>query len=315
MLSVTERVSWLFKKRRSGFLKSRSDCFDGLFAKGAQVERLATGFAFTEGPVWFHDEEYLLFSDIPKNRILRLASDGRVRTFRQPSGNSNGLTRDREGRLIACEHGNRRVSRTERDGKVTVLAESYQGKKLNSPNDVVVRSDGSIYFTDPPYGIKPGQQEQRIQGVYRLSPDMRELSLVAYDFEKPNGLAFSPDEKTVYINDSARRHIRAFDVASDGFLNNGRLFSDMNVGVPGAPDGMKVDVCGRVYCTGPRGVWVFDQTGVHLGTVITPEKPANCAWGDSDWRSLYITARTSVYRIRASTPGLEIPSLSKSNRS
>jgi gluconolactonase len=308
MLSISQRLTGLFKSRSD--LEARSDQFDSLFPKGSKVERLATGFNFTEGPVWFYDGEYLLFSDIPKNRILKLASDGRVTTFRQPSGNSNGLTRDREGRLIACEHGNRRVSRTERDGKMTVVAESFQGKKLNSPNDVVVRSDGCIYFTDPPYGIKPEQQEQRIQGVYRLSPDMRELSLLVDDFERPNGLAFSPDEKKLYINDSARRHIRVFDVASDGFLNNGRLFSDMNVGAPGAPDGMKVDVRGRVYCTGPRGVWVFDQRGLHLGTVITPEKPANCAWGGIDWRSLYITARTSVYRIRASTPGLKMPRLS-----
>jgi len=308
MLSISQRVTGLFKSRSD--LESRSDQFDSLFPKGSKVERLATGFNFTEGPVWFHDGKYLLFSDIPENRILKFASDGSVVTFREPSGNSNGLTVDREGRLIACEHGTRTVSRTERDGTITVLAESYQGKRLNSPNDVVVRSDGSIYFTDPPYGIKPEQQEQRIQGVYRLSPDMRELSLVADDFEKPNGLAFSPDEKKLYINDSFRRHIRVFDVGSDGFLLNGRVFHDMNVKEPGSPDGMKVDVSGRVYCTGAEGVWIFDENGVHLGTIVTPEKPANCAWGGSDWRSLYITARTSVYRIRTSTPGLKIPSVS-----
>ena len=314
MLSIRKRVARLFKTR-PGFLEHRSDSFDRLFVKGAQVERLATGFEFTEGPVWCHDQDCLLFSDIPQNRILKLESDGRVTTFRQPSGNSNGLTYDREGRLIACEHGNRRVSRTERDGTITVLAERYHENRLNSPNDVVIRSDGCIYFTDPSYGIKSEQQEQPIQGVYRLAPDIRELSLVAGDFERPNGLAFSPDEKKLYINDSARRHIRVFDVSSDGFLSNGRLFFEMNVATPGAPDGMKVDVCGRVYCTGPRGVWVFDQMGIHLGTVVTPEKPANCAWGGTDWRNLYITARTSVYRIEASTPGLEIPSHLKAIRS
>jgi gluconolactonase len=217
------------------------------------------------------------------------------------------LTRDREGRLIACEHGNRRVTRTEPDGILTVLAESYENKKLNSPNDVVVRSGGHIYFTDPPYGIKPEQQEQRIQGVYLLSPDSRKLSIVARDFAKPNGLAFSPDEKKLYINDSLHRHIRVFDVAPDGSLRKGRLFHDMNIEQPGSPDGMKVDASGRLYCAGPGGVWVFDQDGAHLGTIVTPEKPANCAWGGDDWQSLYITARTSVYRIRVRSAGIKVP--------
>jgi gluconolactonase len=183
------------------------------------------------------------------------------------------------------------------------LAERYQNKKLNSPNDVVVKRDGFIYFTDPPYGIKPEQQEQPIQGVYVLSPDTRKLSIVASDFEKPNGLVFSPDETKLYVNDSSLRHIRVFDVAADGYLLNGRIFHDMNIAQPGSPDGMKVDSWGRVYCAGPGGVWVFDKEGAHLGTIITPEKPSNCAWGDDDWRSLYITARTSVYRIRANSPG------------
>ena len=274
---------------------------------GAKVERVATGFRFTEGPVWFYEERSLLFSDIPANRIFKLTLNGRLATFRQPSGHSNGLTRDREGRLIACEHGNRRVTRTEKDGSITVLAEVFRGKKLNSPNDVVVRSDGCIYFTDPPYGIKPEQQEQPIQGVYRLSPNTRDLSVVADDFEKPNGLAFSPDEKKLYINDSSRRHVRVFDVACDGSLSDHRLFHDMNVKEPGSPDGMKVDVSGRVYCTGPGGVWVFDKKGAHLGTIVTPEKPANCAWGGDDWRSLYITARSSVYKIQFNSPGIKVP--------
>jgi gluconolactonase len=187
------------------------------------------------------------------------------------------------------------------------LADVFQGKKLNSPNDVVVKSDGCVYFTDPPYGIKPEQQEQPIQGVYRLSADGRDLSVVAGDFEKPNGLAFSPDEKKLYINDSSHRHIRVFDVAADGALSNHHLFHDMNVKEPGSPDGMKVDVSGRVYCTGPGGGWVFDEEGAHIGSIVTPEKPANCAWGSDDWRSLYITARTSVYRIRTSCPGIRIP--------
>ncbi len=227
-----------------------------------------------------------------------------IRAFREPSGNSNGLTRDKKGRLIACEHGNRRVTQTEKDGSITPLADRFHGKKLNSPNDVVVKSDGAIYFTDPTCGITPEQQEQPAQGVYRLSPGGKETSLVADDLARPNGLAFSPDEKKLYIDDSERRHIRVFDVSDDGSLSGGSLFHDMNVNIPGSPDGMKVDVEGHVYCTGAEGVWVFDPAGNHLGTIITPEKPSNCAWGDDDWRSLYITAVTSVYKIRVNTPGI-----------
>jgi len=308
MLAVKRRISrWISRYRvGSGFTASRSRVFDGLFPSGTKIERVAKGLRFTEGPVWFHEERSLLFSDIPANRILKLTTDGQLTTFRQPSGHSNGLTRDREGRLIACEHGNRRVTRTEKNSTITVLTERFQEKKLNSPNDVVVSSDGHIYFTDPPYGIKPEQQEQPIQGVYCISSTTLETSVVADDFIKPNGLAFSPDEKKLYINDSARRHIRVFDVLTTGSLSNGRIFHDMNVAEAGSPDGMKVDLQERVYCAGPGGVWVFDEEGVHLGTIVTPEKPANCAWGDDDWQSLYITARTSVYRIRATCPGVPI---------
>jgi gluconolactonase len=280
--------------------------FSHLFPESATPEQVATGFRFTEGPVWIHDRKSLLFSDIPANRIYELASDGRPATFREPSGNSNGLTRDKEGRLIACEHGNRRVTRTEADGSVTVLAESFGGKRLNSPNDVVVKSDGAIYFTDPSYGIKPEEQEQPVQGVYRLSPDTKELTLVADDLARPNGLAFSPDEKKLYIDDSERRHIRVFAVREDGSLTGGTPFHDMNIATPGAPDGMKVDVAGHVYCTGAGGVWVFDPAGNHLGTIVTPKKPSNCAWGDEDWRTLYITAETSLYKIRVNTPGMNV---------
>lgn len=305
---INRRISRWFKRWRAGAgsLVSRSPVFNGLFPERAKVEKVATGFQFTEGPVWWGEERALYFSDIPANRIFKLTPNGRLTIVRHPSGNSNGLTRDREGRLIACEHGNRRVSRTEKEGTITVMADLFRGKKLNSPNDVVVKSDGCIYFTDPPYGIKPDQQEQPIQGVYRLSPDARDLSVVADNFEKPNGLAFSPDEKRLYINDSSRRHIRIFDVAGDGSLLNDRIFHDMDVKEPGSPDGMKVDLSGRLYCAGPGGVWVFDAEGRHLGTVRTPEKPSNCAWGDEDWRSLYITARSSVYKIRLTSPGVKL---------
>jgi len=296
-----------FRKSPRDCLEAKLEEFKSLFPEHARVVRVATGFRFVEGPVWIAEEKRLLFSDIPANRIYRLAGDGHVMTFREPSGNSNGLTLDQKGRLIACEHGNRRVTRTEKDGSVTPLADRFQGKKLNSPNDVVVKSDGAIYFTDPAYGITSDQQEQPLAGVYRVSPDGKEISLVADDLARPNGLAFSPDEKKLYIDDSERRHIRVYDVRDDGSLSGGSLFHDMNVSIPGSPDGMKVDIHGHVYCTGAGGVWVFDADGKHLGTIVTPEKPSNCAWGNDDWRSLYITAIASVYKIRVNTPGICIP--------
>lgn len=291
----------------SGCLDAKSQEFKTLFPKEVKLERVATGFEFTEGPIWFTQEKYLLFSDIPGNKIWKLAPDGQAIAFRDPSYNSNGLTLDKQGRLITCEHGTRRVTRTENDGSITVLADKFQGKKLNSPNDVIVKSDGSIYFSDPPYGIQPEQQEQPIQGVYRLSPDGRELSVVADDFIKPNGLAFSPDETKLYIDDSERRHIRVFDVQSDGTLGRARIFYDMKVDKPGLPDGMKVDVKGHIYCAGGGGIWVFDPQGNHLGTIVTPEVPTNCAWGDEDLQTLYITAGSSIYKIRVNIPGIPVP--------
>jgi len=297
---------WL-QKQRPGRFDPQTEEFLTLFPPDAKPQRVATGFRFTEGPIWFGEERYLLFSDIPANRIYKLNADGQVSIFRHPTGHANGLTRDQQGRLIACEHSNRQVTRTEQDGTITVLADRFNGKRLNSPNDVVVKRDGAIYFTDPPYGIKAHLQEQPAQGVYRLSPDGTTLNLVADNFERPNGLVFSPDETKLYINDSSsRRHIRVFDVNADGALANGRLFHDMNIKASGSPDGMKVDQEGHVYCTGARGVWVFSPNGRHLGTIITPEKPANCAWGDEEWQTLYITAQTSVYKIRVTIPGLRV---------
>lgn len=281
---------------------------------GAVLEMIATGFGFTEGPVWCGD--YFLFSDIPQNRIVRwrwLSEGPEVTTFRYPSGNSNGLTLDQKGRLIACEHGSRRVTRTEIDGSIMVLAEQYQGKRLNSPNDVVVRSEGSIYFTDPPYGLDnlTVGKELPFSGVYRLAPD-GELVLLADDFDRPNGLAFSPDESVLYIDDSPRCHIRAFDVSPNGSLSNGRVFIDMQSPEAGVPDGMKVDQQGNVYCTGPGGLWVIAPNGKCLGRIVLPEQPANLAWGDSDWATLYITACSSVYRLRLAVPGIAVAQVAKS---
>lgn len=265
-------------------------------------ELLATGFEFTEGPLWL-PEGALLFSDIPADRMYRWEAASGAVVWRSPSGNSNGLTLDREGRLLACEHGNRRVSRTEPDGTVVTLASHDEGRRLNSPNDIVVRSDRTIFFTDPPYGIQPEERELPYNGVYAIRPN-GELVLLADDFERPNGLAFSPDESILYVDDSHYRHVRAFDVHADGSLSHSRVVCDMDHPQPGSPDGMKIDVEGHLYVTGATGIWVFEPDGTCLGVLVTPERPANCAWGDADRRSLYVTARTSIYRFRTHVPGL-----------
>jgi len=274
----------------------------------AALEQVATGFGFTEGPVWCGD--YLLFSDIPRNRIVRLymRSDGpELTTFRSPSGNSNGLTLDKSGRMIACEHSTRRVTRTEVDGTVSVLAERYQGRRLNSPNDVVVRSDGTIYFTDPSFGLgyPPQWKELPVNGVYSISPDGA-LTLLVDDFKMPNGLTFSPDETVLYVNDTMQQHVRCFDVSPEGSISNGRVFIKMKGVEPGAPDGMKVDQQGNVYCTGPGGIWIIGPSCNYLGRILMPEQPANLGWGDADWRTLYITACSSIYRLRLKVAGIPV---------
>jgi sugar lactone lactonase YvrE len=279
------------------------DTFAGIVGD-AEVEKVSDGFQFTEGPVWM-TEGYLIFSDIPADTIYKWSpGQAEAEVYRRPSGHSNGLTLDRQGRLLACEH-DRRVSRTEPDGKVLTLAARYRGKRLNSPNDIVAKSDGGIYFTDPPYGL-PGQSEGKeleFQGVYRIEPD-GSLVLLDASFERPNGLAFSPDERVLYVDDTSKGHIRAFDVESDGTLSNGRVFAKLErPGAAGVPDGMKVDVHGNVFCTGPGGIWVVAPSGKILGTIEVPEVPANLAWGDDDLKTLYITAQTGLYRIRVRTGG------------
>lgn len=271
-----------------------------LLAPGATVEKVAGDLGFTEGPLWM-PEGYLLFTDIPRNRIMRWHPTEGLSIFREPSQQANGLLRDRSGRLVAAEHAARRVSRTMPDGAIVTLVDKHEGKRLNSPNDLAEARDGSLYFTDPPYGL-PQQKEGKeleINGVYRLAPDGA-LTLIASDFERPNGIGLSPDGKTLYVADTARQHVRAFDVQADGRLANGRVFGETKPwpGAQGGPDGLKVDARGHVFVTGAGGVWVFDAAGKPLGVIETPETPANCAFGDADGKTLYITARTSVYRIR-----------------
>lgn len=257
------------------------------------VELVVEPYLFTEGPVWIPAEERLLFSDIPGDTIF----DHTGAVFRRPSGNSNGLVLDFEGRLIACEHGTRRVTRTEADGAITLLAEFYEGKRLNSPNDAVVRRDGAIFFTDPPYGVSEEDRELEFQGVYLIRPD-GELVLLVDDFDRPNGIALSPDETTLYVADTRAAHIRAFDVAADGSLANDRVFT----AIPG-PDGMDIDAEGRVWCTSSEGIQVNAPDGTVLFVLPVPEPPANCTFGGVDGKTLFITARRSVYAVPVLVPG------------
>jgi sugar lactone lactonase YvrE len=304
-LSVLLLMSWLpsfVAPAIAQELEAAAPGFWKLVDRNAKVEKVAGDFKFVEGPVW-SPEGYLLFSDIPANQIIKYVPDSAPAIFREPSGNSNGLTYDRSGRLLICEHTNRRVTRLEADGQLTVLAESYEGKRLNSPNDIVAHSDGTIFFTDPPYGIPQGEkQELTFQGVYKISPDGK-LTLLADDFERPNGVALSPDERTLYVDDTARAHVRAFHIERDGSISNGRVLAELKSDRKGGPDGMKVDRKGNLYVTGPGGVWVFNKAGRHLGTIVTSELPANCSWGEKDFRTLYLTARTGLYKIRLRVSG------------
>jgi gluconolactonase len=274
---------------------------DRIVPPGAQVERVATGFQFTEGPAWGHGA--LFFSDIPADTIHRLTETGEVSVFLKPSGKSNGLMFDRDGTLIACRHWERNVARITPDGEVTVLADSYDGKKLNSPNDCSIAGEGAIYFTDPHYGLEGRPQEQDCEGVYRLAPDGAPTRVVD-DMTRPNGLFISPDGKTLYVADSQDRKIRAYTLQPDGSATNGRDFIDMRVDAEGVPDGMTMDAQGNLYCTGGGGVWVITPEGEHLGTIPVPEVPANCTFGGADNTVLYITARNSVYRISLKAKGL-----------
>ena len=292
-------------------LDVRSPKLLDLIDTDAELQQLGTGCEFTEGPVWHAEGKFLLFSDIPANQMKKWTVEEGITNFRVPSGKSNGLTYDKQGRLVAAEHANRRVSRTEADGTVVTIASHYEGKRLNSPNDVVLKSDGSVYFSDPPYGLTAeygvlGEQELDFQGVYRLSPDGQTLTLLIDDFDRPNGLCFSPDESILYIDDTERMHIRAFDVQPDGTIVNGRIFAEEE-GDDGVPDGMKIDVHGNVYLTGPGGIWIFDSSGEHLGVLQTPERAANLGWGGDDWSTLFITASTSVYSIQCKVSGIPVP--------
>ena len=291
--------------------------FDALVPADARIEKLADGFVFTEGPVWVRDESRLYFSDVRANVLYQWSEAEGASPFIDPvfegdptgrgSVSSNGLTLDAEGRLIICEHGNRLISRLEADGTRTTLVDNYQGRRLNSPNDAVYGSDGSLYFTDPPYGLEGAEEsplrELDFNGIYRLAPN-GELELLYADQTRPNGIALSPDETTLYVanSDANQKVWYAYDVGDDG-LSNPRVFYDVNdQTAAGGADGMKVDGVGNIFATGPGGVWVFAPDGTHLGSIQPDEVPANVGWGD-DGRTLYMTAQTGLYRIRLTTEG------------
>jgi gluconolactonase len=299
----------------------RDPALDAIVPPNPKIFKLAEGFKFIEGPVWVRDGGYLLFSDPNNNTIYKYTPDGQLTLFREKSGyagadiaeygqpGSNGLTLDPEGRLTIDEHGNRRVTRLERDGRLTVLADRYQGKRLNSPNDLVYKSDGALYFTDPPFGLPKFYDDPRKElpysGVFRLAGGT--LQLVSKDLIGPNGLAFSPDEKYLYVDnwDVKKKVVMRYEVNADGTLSNGRIFFDMT-GAPGeeALDGLKVGQQGNLYVSGPGGLWIISSEGKHLGTIKAPKLPANFAWGDEDGRTLYMTSRTGLYRMRLNIPGI-----------
>jgi gluconolactonase len=309
----------------------KDPAIDAIVPRDAKIEKLAGGFEFVEGPAWIDDGGYLLFSDPNANAIYRWTPDGQVSVWRTKSGyagpdltdyhqpGSNGLAIDGQGRVTIDQHGNRRVVRIERNGVVTVLADRYRGRRLNSPNDLVYRSDGALYFTDPPFGLPKvfddPAKELPFSGVYRVQDG--ELTLLTRDLTGPNGIAFSPDEQVLYVSnwDPDRKVIMRYDVRPDGLIENGRVFFDITRSVPGedAWDGLKVDRDGNLFAAGPEGIYVLSPSGAHLGTIAVPEHVANFAWGDLDRRTLYITASTGLYRTRLLVPGAgprELPAAS-----
>jgi gluconolactonase len=294
------------------FFEAHDSVFETFVMGNAPLQKLATGFDWVEGPVWFGDADCLLFSDIPNNRIMRWSPSLGITVFREPSNFSNGHTRDKQGRLISCEHGKRRVTRTEYDGSITVIADSYLGKRLNSPNDVVVKSDGSIWFTDPHYGIMTDYEGYKAAqelpcNVYRVDANTGQMIVVLTDFACPNGLAFSPDEKRLYVSDTGRMfendptHIRAFDIDSRGRLSGENVFHIIGQGLS---DGMRVDSDGNLWSSAGDGVHCINPSGQLLGKILVPEVVSNLCFGGRGKHRLFITATTSLYAISLNRSGI-----------
>jgi gluconolactonase len=302
-------------------VRVESEQLHELIDGNAELELLGTGFTFTEGPLWNPGGDFLLFSDMPSDARRRWDAGGGVREVAKPSNKGNGMTLDARGRLIVCEHATSSVVRIDPDGTGggrEVLATHYDGKELNSPNDVVVHSGGALYFTDPTYGRMPGfgverEQDLDFQGVYRLEPG-GEPQLLVDDFVQPNGLCFSPDESLLYVNDTDRAHIRVFDLGGDGGISNGRVFAEGigtgDLAAGGLVDGMKCDEHGNIWVTGPDGVWVFSSGGTQLGLIEIPESVGNIHWGGPDWSWLFVAASTSLYRVETKVSGRREPFMS-----
>jgi gluconolactonase len=287
---------------------------DAIIDTSQSIQELASGFGGelgpAEGPVWWKEGGYLLFSDIHNNKRMKYTPGQGVTLFKEPTNRANGLTRDIQGRLVACEHDTRRVTRQELDGSITVIANSFQGRRLNRPNDVVVKSDGSIYFTDPNGNFVPEQWDLSFPGVYRVTPDLGTLTLLTDNFVGPNGLAFSPDESVLYIIDARRRQIRAFDMLPNGTLSKQteRLFADLGGSEPGNPDGMKVDTAGNVYSGGAGGIYILDPKGKKLGRIVHGyPATTNIGFGGADWKTLYFTSRNQLGAVNVKIPGIPVP--------
>ena len=287
---------------------------DKIISVSEPIQELGTGYGGAlgpaEGPLWWKENGYLLFSDIHNDKRMKYTPGQGVTLFKDKVNRANGLTRDLQGRLIACEHDSRRVTRQELDGSITVVANSFQGRRLNRPNDVIVKSDGCIYFTDPNHNIVPEQWDLQFPGVYRVTPDLGTMTLVTDTFVAPNGLAFSTDEKLMYINDTRRGHIRVFEMLPNGLLakQTDRVFADLRGPEPGIPDGMKVDTAGNVYCGGAGGLWIMDSAGKKLGRIVHGHPATtNLAFGGADWKTLYITSRSSLFAVNLKIAGLPVP--------
>ena len=292
-------------------IEVRDERFFDVVEENLELETLADGFAFTEGPIWHPHEQHLTFSDIPSNRMHRWSESSGVSVYREPSNMSNGNTYDGSGCILSCEHATSRVTREESDGSLTVIASHYQGKALNSPNDIVVANDGDIYFTDPTYGREDHtgivrETELDFQGLYRVDAATGELELLASDFQQPNGLAFTPDQQEMYVADTPRMHIRKFQIDDGGTLSGGAVFAESTGTGAGAPDGLKVASTGHVFCAGPGGVHVYAADGSCLGIIQTPAFCANFTWGGDDLKSFFLTSSNHLYRTQVKVAGIPL---------
>jgi gluconolactonase len=323
MLQVTAGGLALAGGMRSAWTQTRriealDPALDAIIDKSQAIQELASGYGGdlgpAEGPLWWKEGGYLLFNDIHSSRRLKYTPGKGVTVDLEPTNRANGLTRDLQGRLLSCEHDTRRVTRRESDGSLTVIANSFQGRRLNRPNDVVVKSDGAIYFTDPGAGIVPEEWDLQYSGVYRVTADLGTRSLLTETFIQPNGIAFTPDERLLYVNDSRRRHIRAFELLPNGMLakQTDTVFADLAGSEPGVPDGMKVDVAGNVYCGGSGGLYILNAQGKKLGRIVHGHPATtNIAFGGDDWKTLYFTSRSSLFSVNLKVAGVPVPVAAK----